>query len=161
MERINKKNLKRTREHIANVSGSMIRMENYRDRPPTKENPKCNSIGCIIGHATILDAKNVRKNFTYELVDYELVDYELVDTHQFRIEFTKWSEEFFGIGRKSHLWGYLFGQKNINIKDYHLYRMDYILSGNKAPNTIGLFYCEYGFFEHYDDGYFIPKGMKL
>ncbi len=140
---INKKNLKRTREYIAEVDDSMIKMYYYREG--TLYNPKCNSIGCIVGHATALDAENVKKNFT----------------NKDGIRFESWSREFFGTGRKSKLWQYLFGHQHIDIKDYHLYRMDYILEGNKAPNTMGLFFYEYHFIKYYDDGYFSPIGMKL
>ncbi len=140
------KNLGRTREHIANVSASMIKMESYRDRPPTKEKPECDTVGCIVGHATILDAYNVIKNFTDRYGG---------------IDFTSWSEEFFGIHRTSYLWNYLFGYRNLDIKDYHLHRMDYILAGNEAPNTIDQAYYNYSYILHYDDGYFITKGLEI
>ncbi len=143
---INKKNLKRARKHIANVSASMIRMENYRDRPPTKEKPECDTVGCIVGHATILDAYNVIKNFTNKYGG---------------IDFTLWSKDFFGIDRKSYLWNYLFGQQHLNIKDYHLHRMDYILAGNKAPDIIYEVDYYYDCILHYDDGYFTPKGWEI
>ncbi len=141
MEKINLKNLKRTREHIAEVNGSMIRMNHYREGP--YYNPKCDSIGCIIGHATILDAKNVKDNFTY----YNGID------------FTLWSKDFFGIDRNSYLWNYLFGQEHPGIKDYHLHRMDYILAGNKAPNILDK--VLYSYVLLYDDGYFITKGLEI
>ncbi len=143
---IKKRNLKRTREHIAEVNGSMINMNYYRCDFFDTYNPECKSIGCIIGHATALDAKNVMKNFT----------------NKKGIEFSLWSIEFFGIGRKSKLWEYLFGNNNNqDIKEYHLYRMDYILADNEAPNIIEAFFYDYSYAKYYDDGYFIPKGMKL
>ncbi len=141
---IKKRNLKRTREYIANVNGSMINMDYYRCNFDNF-NPECKSIGCIIGHATTLDAKNVIDNFI----------------HHNGINFSLWSREFFGIDRKSKLWIYLFGHQHIDIKEYHLYRMDYILAGNKAPNIIDEVYYNYDYIRHYDDGYFIPIGMKL
>ncbi len=143
---INKKNLKRTREHIAEVNGSMIKMNHYRYDALINHNPECKSVGCIIGHATALDAENVRKNFT--------------DRYE-GIKFTAWSKEFFGIGRGSALWTYLFSHEHLDIKDYHLYRMDYILAGNKAPTIIGEVYYNYNYILHYDDGYFIPKGWEI
>ncbi len=142
---INKKNLKRTREHIAEVNGSMLNMDYYRHDALVDRNPECKSIGCIIGHATILDAKNVMKNFT----------------NKDRIKFTSWSKDFFGTARGSALWTYLFGYRNPDIKDYHLYRMDYILAGNKTPDIIYVAYYNYNYVNYYNDGYFIPIDMKL
>ncbi len=145
MERIKKRNLKRTRKHIAEVNGSMINMDNYRFDDSGRYNPECGSIGCIVGHATVLDAKNVIKNFT----------------NKKGIKFSLWSEEFFGIYRESYLWNYLFGYNNPDIKDYHLYRMDYIIAGNEAPNIRETVYYNYNYIRHYDDGYFITKGLEL
>ncbi len=142
---INKRNLKRTRKHIADINGSMINMGYYRGDFFATYSPECKSIGCIIGHATILDAKNVTDNFT----------------NKKGIIFTEWSEDFFGIGRTSKLWRYLFGSYNPAIKEYHIYRMDYILAGNKAPTIIDECHYAYSYFNHYDDGYFIPIGMKI
>ncbi len=142
---INKRNLKRAREHIANVSASMLNMDNYRCNDSDRYNPECKSIGCIIGHATTLDAKNVTDNFT----------------NKKGIIFTSWSEEFFGICRTSYLWGYLFGSTNQDIKEYHLYRMDYILAGNKVTDIKICYSYVNDDYDYYDDGYFIPAGMKL
>ncbi len=143
MGRIKKRNLKRTRKHIAEVNGYMLNMEYYREG--AKYNPICDSIGCIIGHATALDAENVRKNFTTKD----------------GIKFGLWSREFFGIYVDSYLWTYLFGQEHPDIKDYHLYRMDYIIAGNKTPNIIDEVYYNYNYVIHYDDGYFSTKGLEL
>ncbi len=140
---IKKRNLKRTREYIAEVDGYMLKMYYYREG--TLYNPICNSIGCIIGHATALDAENVKKNFT----------------NKYGIRFEPWSREFFGTGKKSKLWQYLFGHQHLDIKDYHLYRMDYILAGNKAPNTIRRAYYNYNYIRYYDDGYFITEGLEI
>ncbi len=144
MGRINKKNLKRTREYMVEVNGSMINMGYYRSDFFDTFNPECNSIGCIIGHATALDAENVIKNFT----------------NKKGIKFAKWSEEFFGIGKDSALWRYLFSGNTEDIKEYHIYRMDYILAGNETPITKGLFHG-YSYTKYYDDGYLIPIDMKL
>ncbi len=143
MGRIKKRNLKRTREYIAEVDSSMIKMYYYREG--TLYNPKCNSIGCIVGHATALDAENVKKNFT----------------NKYGIRFEPWSREFFGTGRGSALWQYLFGHQNPDIKEYHLHRMDYILAGNKAPSMIYVAYYNHNYIKYYDDGYFIPKNMEI
>ncbi len=142
---INKKNLKRTREHIAEVNGSMLNMEYYRYDALVNRNPECNSIGCIIGHATTLDAKNVTDNFT----------------NKYGIRFESWSRKFFGTGKDLYLWTYLFGNQHPNIKDYHLYRMDYILAGNKVTDIKICYSYVNDYYDYYDDGYFIPKGMEL
>ncbi len=144
---MNIKNLKRIREHIAKVDGSMIKMECFRDDyGPDKETPICKSVGCILGHATILDKENVTDNFTSSISG---------------INFGSWSTDFLGIYTGSALWSYLFGYQNLDIKEYHLHRMDYILAGNKAPNIIKTAYYNYRYIRHYDDGYFITKGLEI
>ncbi len=144
-------NLQLVRNHTAKIVENKLKMSYFRvEESPDAKTPICKSVGCIIGHATSLDAENVKDNFTNE----------------YGIKFPQWSEDFLGIYADSALWTYLFGYQHLDIKDYHLYRMDYILAGNETPEQVHTFVCEHenGIIEYaryYDDGYFIPKGMKI
>lgn len=50
----------------------------------------CGTVGCVIGHCSILDIENVNKNFSSYV---KLGD----GTYSFEIEFEKWGEYFTGI----------------------------------------------------------------
>ncbi len=138
-------NLQLIRNHTAKVVGNKLRMSYFRvGESPDAETPICKSVGCILGHATVLDKENVTDNFTCSVSG---------------INFSLWSEDFLEMNAGGELWVYLFGpNQHLDIKDYHLYRMDYIIAGNCTPNVISISKFQYGY---YDDGYFIPKGVEI
>lgn len=85
---MNKENLLRMADYVETIPQEQFDMECYRYDDKTL--PECNSVGCIIGHCTILDADNLPRygNGT--------------------IDFFEWGEKFTGIGWRSVDWVYLF-----------------------------------------------------
>ncbi len=143
---MNEKNLRRAIKHIKTIPEDKLDMSRYRYYPISDTKPICKSVGCIIGQCTALDVDNINKYHTKP--DGE-------------IDFFSWSAEFFGlytpcVFEHKRIWEYLFGASQHNIKDYHIYRMEYILKNKRTPLS------NYrGQAHHYDDGYFCPKGMVL
>lgn len=90
---MNKKNLIKMADYIETIPQEVFDMEEYRQQKLDNSEPKCKSIGCIIGHCTILDKNPLPRRSNGE------------------IEFWEWSEEFTGICYLSDEWDYLFGCK--------------------------------------------------
>lgn len=91
---INKENLLRMADHIEKVPQEMFDMDIFRSG---SLNPReCKSVGCVIGHCTILDTeKNIGK-FRYSWGG---------------INFFEWSKGFTGINDEADdIWQYLFGE---------------------------------------------------
>ena len=89
---MNKENLLRMADYIEKVPQEKFDMDAF--RIGTYRTPECNSIGCVIGHCTVLDAKNVMKNFVRE---------------DGTIRFWEWSLDFTGINNDMDEWNFLFG----------------------------------------------------
>jgi hypothetical protein len=89
---INLENLIRMADYIETVPQEKFDMSEFRnDYWNTKYmvEPKCNSVGCIIGHCTILDDKDLPRNWSED------------------IDFAEWSQKFIGTDDDS-VWEYLF-----------------------------------------------------
>ena len=63
-------------------------------RKGDKESPVCNTIGCMVGHLTAIDADNVSENYTVKKLS---------------INFMDWSQDYFDIDDIE--WYYLFSAK--------------------------------------------------
>lgn len=87
---MNKENLLRMADYIETIPQEQFDMEVFREGGRTS--PKCNSVGCIIGHCTALDDPENLPRYFYGEIDFDL-----------------WSEKFTGIGLFSRDWRYLFG----------------------------------------------------
>lgn len=92
---MNKENLLKMADYIETVPQEKFDMEHFRFGDENAH--ECNSIGCIIGHCTILD--------TNPLPMYSDGD----------INFGEWSQSFTGISPFTSDWTYLFGYKWIGI----------------------------------------------
>ncbi|WNN12314.1 hypothetical protein MA9V2_065 [Chryseobacterium phage MA9V-2] len=118
---INKENLKRAAEYIATIDHKVFSMAVYRsDSVATTE---CKSVGCVVGHCTILDAENVRDNHTYNATFAGK-----------SINWTAWTKEFFGVETYTVMWRYLFGAlwadcKWTNTPEHAVYRINKVLNG--------------------------------
>ena len=100
---MNKDNLLRMADHIETIPQKDFDMELYRKGTPiyptTECNIECDTVGCAVGHCTILDSDNVKKNF--------------INSHG-NINFPEWSREFTDIYDEDQ-WDYLFSGKWVNI----------------------------------------------
>jgi hypothetical protein len=82
-------NLLKMAEYIATVPQEMFDMKYYRERDDFASH-KCNSVGCVLGHCTVLDkAAKLPKHFS-------------------EIDFVDWSEGFTGIGFMDNEWNWCF-----------------------------------------------------
>jgi hypothetical protein len=89
---MNKENLLKMADYIETIPQEYFNMQFFRQE--LKKYHKCNSVGCIIGHCTILDEE---ENFPR----YVNGD----------IDFNKWSKQFTGIDLYSDSYLYLFSSR--------------------------------------------------
>jgi|GEM_PF-2667858 len=85
---LNIKNLEEMADFIETVPSKFFNM--HRFRKGGRVTPECDSVGCIIGHCTILDKRPLPQLLNGE------------------IDFYSWAEEFTGLPRRSPAWFYLF-----------------------------------------------------
>ncbi|WIC41419.1 hypothetical protein MA9V1_155 [Chryseobacterium phage MA9V-1] len=129
-------NIQRAIDHLKTIQPEHFDMTAYRDVRDQYE-PQCNSVGCIVGHCTILDNDNIYANFI-----------ERNDT----IMFTEWSCNFFGIGLLSKTWDYMFSctwadAPKTNTIEHAIYRMERIIAGYKPGQIDEEFAYETGYTE--------------
>jgi hypothetical protein len=74
-----------------NIEPRMFDMICY--RTGDEQNPECDSVGCMVGHLTTIDAENVMENY---LNGYG------------RINFGQWSTDYFEVNH--YEWDYLFNE---------------------------------------------------
>jgi len=91
---MNKENLLRMANHIETIPQEDFNMYSFR-KVGSSMGIECNSVGCAIGHCTILDIENIQNNF--------------IDGEYDMIEFTDWSKDFTGVTNMG--WNYLFSSK--------------------------------------------------
>lgn len=88
---MNRENLQRIADFIPTIPQESFDMSTY--RWGFDQEPECKSIGCVIGHCTILDKDNILANHIGVLG---------------RLKFTEWSEEFTGLSHLSYKWDWCF-----------------------------------------------------
>ncbi len=95
---MNRENLANMAEYIKTVPPGFVDMIRFRETnvrdilAKVEQTHKCNTIGCIIGHCTILDLEeNLPRHWNGD------------------IDFTVWSKQFTGLMPSSDEWKYLFG----------------------------------------------------
>lgn len=93
---MNKDNLKRMADYIITIPQKKFNMRFF--RRGNIKNIECNSVGCVIGHCTILDSENI-------LINYRDIFNE--------IDFIGWSYKFTGLNR--YEWHWCFASDWINI----------------------------------------------
>jgi hypothetical protein len=91
LDDMNKENLQRMADYIRTVPREKFDMLEFRGGEGKKA--ECDSVGCVIGHCTVLDAENIKARFTD--VDGE-------------IRFAIWSEEFTGLSLHRSGWDWCF-----------------------------------------------------
>lgn len=118
---MNLTNLKRMFNYILlNVPEEKINMSQFRDSIDLKSH-ECKSIGCIIGHCTILDKyENIPKKNNGEL------------------DFLKWSEKFTDLEFNSNEWEWCFGSSwqkyyKTATKEQILLRLRFIIKNKRVP----------------------------
>ena len=85
---MNKENLKLMADYIETIPQEKFDMRLFRTGEQIKH--ACGSVGCVIGHCTILDERPLPMDYLGD------------------IEFYAWSLEFTGVDPSSSEWGYLF-----------------------------------------------------
>ena len=125
---------------LLNVSEDVLDMECYRQDITIDSEPKCKSVGCIIGHCTALDYHNVLENYTYQDQMYDIK----------RIQFDSWSEDFTGISIKNNLWPFLFetfwaSNPETNSKAQILARLKFVIMGHYTYEFSQTWYPKYGY----------------
>jgi hypothetical protein len=74
-----------------NIDPKMFDMSDY--RTGDKNKPECDSVGCMVGHLTAIDAENVEENYLNRYRD---------------IKFEQWSKDYFEL--EDYEWDYLFNE---------------------------------------------------
>ena len=117
---MNLTNLKRMYNHILlNVSEKNLGMRYFRYGDEFSH--ECKSVGCVIGHCTILDKwKNIPKSNR-------------------KINFTKWSEDFTDLISYSEKWDWCFSGRWSNDKDQILLRIKYLIDNQEVPEDFNDF----------------------
>lgn len=85
-------NLRKMANFIATISQDVFSMTQYRTAGDKLEH-KCNTVGCVIGHCTLLDEP---KNLLKDPLDPNSID------------FSRWSERFCGVEDMSDKWLWCF-----------------------------------------------------
>lgn len=91
---MNKENLKRMAEYIATIPQDKFDMKYFREPGGSCETHECNSVGCVIGHCTILD-------------DWDNISKDING----RINFSAWSRQFAGLDGFSDEWVWCFSDE--------------------------------------------------
>lgn len=92
---MNKENLLRMADYIETIPQEQFGMGMYRMGIEVTTTQKCGTVGCVIGHCTILDTPENFKRFKRAGL-------------RGTMDFKNWSREFTGITAFSDTWNYLF-----------------------------------------------------
>lgn len=94
---MNETNLMKMANHIETIPQEDFNMRRFRKGGLSKK-IECNTVGCAVGHCTILDTENIKKNFMDEYCN---------------VEFLYWSKVFTDL--YDDQWEYLFSYAWVNI----------------------------------------------
>lgn len=89
---MNKENLSRMADYIETIPQERFHMLDYRDLGDDLGSVQCNSVGCIIGHCTVLDP------YPQGIPRFSSGS----------INFTAWSQNFTGIEHAFRAWQFMF-----------------------------------------------------
>lgn len=92
---MNKENLQRMADYIRKIPQEMFSMDDY--RKGQRVLPECDSVGCVVGHCTILDADNIMR---------------FIDSAG-EIDFERWAKWFANINSACFSW--CFSYKWVNV----------------------------------------------
>jgi hypothetical protein len=116
---MNKTNIYNAIQYMKTVDPKWFDMASYRDGE--ERTHQCKSVGCIIGHCTILDPNPL------PVYDYSR-----------NIDFTTWSSEFFDLEANTGIWDFLFSSdwaeypKSRSLKQA-IRRMKYVYKHGSVP----------------------------
>lgn len=108
---MNRENLQRMADHIRTVPQEKFEMVEWRSAE--YETKECGSIGCVIGHCTILDSKPLPRLHSSNHID-----------------FGEWSEDFTGLDQSSDEWEWCFSSswhEEDNTPDGAALRIEWLL----------------------------------
>ena len=88
---MNKENLQKMADYIRTVPQEKFGMQMYRST--YQATPECSSVGCVIGHCTILATEPL----------------PMMVGHEDRIDFENWSQQFTGLDFERDEWEWCFG----------------------------------------------------
>ena len=124
---MNKENLQRMADYIRTIPQELFDMSNYRctniEEGGNISEPICNSVGCVLGHCTVLDAGNIRQILKTDLV----------------LSYEAWAEQFTGMARQRDnpaTWLYCFGSAwayEDNTPEGAANRIEYVIKHGEAP----------------------------
>lgn len=116
---MNRNNLQRMIDHLSTVPEDKFDMGSFRSSYHDRGNTECNSVGCVIGHCTILAP--------------ELVIKRMDGT----IQFCNWSKKFTGLDIDTNEWDWCFSglwdAVDNTIKGAQQ-RIKYLLNGGEIPD---------------------------
>ena len=123
---MNKENLKKAIDYLEadyDDINERFNMRYYRNDEFDEDFPICNSVGCLVGHLTAIDADNVNDNFKVQNA---------------RIRFEDWSYNFFGVSCGNPDWNFMFGNKWAHTPESStlrqgINRMKYMLEHERHP----------------------------
>lgn len=143
---MNIENLQKAVDHLRNnVTESQFNMYQYREGDMLLH--ECDSVGCIIGHCTVLD-------------DYEnipIID-KVVGSGK-KLDFTTWSETFFDLNSESDEWEFMFSDfwsedEKASTLEQAIKRLEYVINHESVPKDWD---CNY---EYIVDGKNVNVNMK-
>lgn len=118
---MNKKNLTRIKHFLPTIDPKKFNMKRFRPHEMDKS-IECKTVGCVIGHAVVLDKENVYKNYINPITG--------------GIKFTTWMEDFLDL-KDYRLFKFLFSGEWENYDNTikgAIKRIDYILEDNDISN---------------------------
>ena len=123
---MNKENLQKGVDYLeANYYdiNERFNMRYFRDKGLNDDSPICNSVGCLVGHLTAIDADNIIINYKF---GYSPLDFQ------------NWSKDFFGVGVYEKGWDFMFDsawaiKTRTNTLRQGINRMKYMLKHGQPP----------------------------
>lgn len=120
-----KENLQRMVDFLKSgkVTQEMFSMRSF--RRGDDKHTECNSVGCVLGWCTELDADNIKENYVYSSGG---------------IAFYEWSEYFTGIPADGYDWDFLFSEnwaEEDNTIQGAIKRLEFFIKNGKAPDNWG------------------------
>lgn len=117
---MNKGNLKKMADYIKTIPQEKFAMNQFRDDEDTFSY-ECKTVGCVIGHCTILDESKLPRRMD-----------------GISIDFNKWSETFTGLSFYAREWDWCFNGHWHHVDNTPLgasKRIEYLLDGNELPEN--------------------------
>lgn len=138
---MNVKNLERTIEMLKGIPQEKFDMRSFR-KHTNDEGHICGSVGCIVGHATMLDTEENIKDYMdfpdeIEFYEWSLYFYDLYKTRN-----------VYDLYKTRNVWDYMFSEQwadyeRTNTPEHAIYRIQKIIDGYEPNNIIIEYNLEY------------------